>query len=371
MKEIRQIIASYDRFKASGLKMALASVVQIEESSYRRIGARMLVCANGEWSGGISGGCLEGDALRRSQKAIQDGKSTTVIYDTMEDDQNQIGVGLGCNGKIEVLFSPINPKDSDNEVEKLRSVVQKNNPAILLKLISSSEGKEIGNTKLIDLENRDASFAGLSDTQVHKAIEEVRINRRPQILHFKDAHSGAVEILVEYLRPETRLVILGDNYDVLAMAGLANEIGWELHVVGRKRKISKAIYAKCNKLYEYEHIEQVPITEFTAVVLMTHDYNWDKKLLPIVLSKNPAYVGMLGPKKRVLKINEELEGLDLKSISIFHSPVGLDIGAETPEEIAVSIAAEIIAVMRNRKGEKLKFREGTIHNRKTKIHVAG
>jgi xanthine/CO dehydrogenase XdhC/CoxF family maturation factor len=119
MKEIMLIVQLYERLKMSSTDMALASVVNIEESSYRRVGARMLVSAQGEWTGGISGGCLEGDALIKAQSAIHHNAPSIVRYDTMDDDDNQIGIGLGCNGIIDVLFTPIDISDAENEIELL------------------------------------------------------------------------------------------------------------------------------------------------------------------------------------------------------------------------------------------------------------
>src|SRR5882757_1075035 len=108
MKEIKAIIKAYDEADKTAVKLALATVVRVEGSSYRRTGARMLVMDNGVWIGGISGGCLEGDALKRSRLAIKNSRSTLITYDTTEDDAYQIGVGLGCNGIIDVLFTPLN-----------------------------------------------------------------------------------------------------------------------------------------------------------------------------------------------------------------------------------------------------------------------
>ncbi len=107
MKEIKSILSLYNKLKSSNEKAAIAQVVRVEESSYRREGARMLVFESGVFEGGISGGCLEGDALKRSQMAILKEKPSIVTYDTSKDDENQIGVGLGCNGIIDVLISPI------------------------------------------------------------------------------------------------------------------------------------------------------------------------------------------------------------------------------------------------------------------------
>src|SRR5437870_12934040 len=116
MKEIRSIINAYNKIDFTSVKAALATVVRVEGSSYRRTGARMLVLDNGTYLGGISGGCLEGDALRRAQKAIIQDKPSIITYDTTQDDGHQIGVGLGCNGIIDVLFMPLHNEDENNPV---------------------------------------------------------------------------------------------------------------------------------------------------------------------------------------------------------------------------------------------------------------
>ena len=114
--------------------------------------------------------------------------------------------------------------------------------------------------------------------------------------------------------------------------------------------------------YEFEEFEKVALDEYTAVVLMTHDYNWDKTILTKVIDQDIPYLGMLGPKKRMVKMQDDLSLDDLDEKVHFHSPVGLDIGAESPEEIALAIAAEIVAVFRNKSGKSLKFKKGVIHD---------
>jgi len=364
LKEIRKILETYDGADHTVEKFALAVVVNVEESSYRRIGARMLVSSNGQWMGGISGGCLEGDALRRSQQAIYNNQASRVVYDTMEDDSSQIGVGLGCNGRLEVLFLPIDRNDENNPIEQLRKVNEMNAPAIMLITIDSVKTRSwLGASHLVVEDLNDLSFCRLDGSELSTAIVDTRIKRRPQIIQINNEEKEELKVLVEFIRPETRLVIVGDNYDVLAMTGIAQELGWEIYIVGRKKKMSKTLYSIAKAVFEYEEMDQVPIDEYTAVILMSHDYNWDKTLLPRILDQKPPYVGMLGPKKRLVKMKGDLDMDELDDIQFFHSPVGLDIGAESPEEIALSIAAEVIATFRNRKGSPLKLRDGTIHIR--------
>ncbi len=343
----------------------MASVVNVEESSYRRIGARMLVNSNGKWIGGISGGCLEGDALRRSRLAIYKNEPSTVIYDTMEDDNHQIGIGLGCNGKLEVLFTPIDHSDKNNPIEKLRAITLKNEPCILLKVIDvTSDASLLGVSKIAqpDLENLD--FCDIDKNTLRSLVKETRLQRRPQIVKLKNNNEEQLKLLVEFIRPETKIIIIGDNYDVNALVDIATNLGWDIHLVGKLNKLSKSTFSKTKKVYDYNDYNQIPIDDYTAVVLMSHDYNLDKKILLKVLAQNPAYIGMLGPKKRKEKMKIEL-GIkdDLTSVSHFYSPIGLDIGAESPEEIALAIAAEIVACLRKRSGGFLKDRSGTIHER--------
>ncbi len=362
MKEIRNIIAKYQRSNRNEERLALATVVKIEQSSYRRIGARMLVSSNGTWIGGISGGCLEGDALKRSQKAIFNAKASIVVYDTLDDEDRNIGVGLGCNGRIEVLFVPIDFTDSNNPVELLINHVNQQKPSIILNLIDCPKDTlKLGHSKLL-AEAMDAdSYLGIPNEFLKKKIEEVRIKRRPQIIGYEHPAYGKIQVLVEYLRPEYKLVIIGDNYDVLAMIGLAKEMGWEIMVVGRTSKMSKQLVKEAHAIYEYEAFHEIKTDEFTSILLMTHDFEWDRKLIPSIIEKNPPYIGMLGPKKRLEKMSEAL-GLALDKLPNFYSPMGLDIGAETPEEIALSVLAEILSLFRSRDGSSLKFRQGTIHD---------
>lgn len=353
----------YDATDHSNEKLALASVVNVEASSYRRIGARMLVSSSGHWVGGISGGCLEGDALKRSRKAIFNNTASIVVYDTMDDDQNEIGIGLGCNGRIEVLFTPIDPENKNNPIEQLRTMEQSDEPSILLKIVGGSEPNSLlGFSKLIVQEVDASSFCGIPNEKLNTAIKAVEQSRRPSIIEFETSENQQLKVLIEYIRPETKLVIVGDNYDVSALVGIADELGWECHIVGRRKKISKKIFEVAKVVYEYEDFAKISMNDYTAVVLMTHDYNWDKKILPQVIEKELPYIGMLGPKKRMIKMQDDLALDALDQISYFYSPVGLDIGAESPEEIALAIAAEIVAAFRHKGGKSLKYKKGVIHD---------
>jgi xanthine dehydrogenase accessory factor len=363
LKEIRRILQEYDQIDFISEKAALASVVNVEESSYRRIGARMLVRSNGIWTGGISGGCLERDALKRSQMAIFKNEATRVVYDTMDDDENQIGVGLGCNGRIEVVFTPINPEDENNELEQLRRIISADQPAIMLKVIEAEEDSGLLGEHLLveDFENVPA-FAGIGTAGLAGYVQEALDKRKPRLFNC-DTAAGPLKLLVEFIRPETRLIIIGDNYDVGAMLGIAKELGWETYLVGKRKKLTKEMYELANKVVEYEEAHELPVHDYTAVMLMSHDYNKDKWMLPVFAAKKPRYMGMLGPKKRLHKMQGDLPEVDFDTLPFLFSPTGLEIGAESPSEIALSIAAEVVATFREKPGGFLRDKAGTIHER--------
>lgn len=368
MKEIRNIIETYKNLDHSTEKVALASVVNVEESAYRRIGARMLVRSSGLWVGGISGGCLEGDALRRSQQAIFRNKPSLVVYDTMEDDKNQIGVGLGCNGRIEVLLSPVDPEDPDNEIEMLKKIENADGPSLMLKVIDAGRAPELlGKNLLVYPVSDDVDFAGIGRDQLKACLAEVIDKKKPRIFEVNSDTAGEIKLLVEFIRPETRLVIVGDNYDVNAMVDLASVMGWETTVVGKAKKLSADVFKKASAIVDKADASTVAVNDYTAVILMSHDYKTDKTLLPVFLEKRPAYIGMLGPKKRFVKIENELGTLTEEDLELIYSPTGLEIGAESPQEIALSILSEIVAVFRGKTGTSLKHKEGTIHEREQMV----
>lgn len=365
MKEIRNIIQAYSDVDWSKEKAALATVVSVEESAYRRIGARMFVRNSGDWIGGISGGCLEGDALKRAQIAILKDAPSIVVYDTMDDDAHQIGVGLGCNGRIEVLFVPIDPNDSQNPIEQLKLIVKRRESSILYQLINSNNQSELG---LLN-ENKEA-FANELNIDFEKLLSLTDIvleKKKSKVFSVKNQEGLGQDILVEFIRPELKLILVGDNYDVNAFVGIADELGWDIHIIGLLRKIGKHIFDKSREVLSYDQAIDIKVDDYTAIVLMSHDYDKDMRMLSQFMPLNPPYMGMLGPKKRMLKMQNDLQktdvDLDLDAVHFFYSPVGLDIGAESPEEIALSITAEILTVFRKRSGSHLKFREGTIHER--------
>ncbi|HRI19418.1 MAG TPA: XdhC family protein [Panacibacter sp.] len=363
MKEIKSIISAYSSIDFTSTKAALATVARVEGSSYRRAGARMLVLDNGTYLGGISGGCLEGDALRRAQKAIAQDKPSIITYDTTQDDGAQIGVGLGCNGIIDVLFTPLNKDDKNNPVELLSTLTETRTPKVVVTITASKENLLGKNFMYENDEQFSKTFAmpgilALVLEDLHRCMEK----QSSATISYNNAD---VKLFIEVLLPVTHLVLYGGNYDIYSMSKCATELGWNVTVVMNVLKAGKPLYDIGVKLMNNKGAEKPAIDAWTAVVLMAHDYKTDLSNLQQMLSAETRYIGLLGPRKRSQKMFDAMmndgNAVSEENMQRIFSPAGLDIGAATPEEIALSICAEIRSVFAGRNGNSLRLREGTIY----------
>ncbi|MEO7767806.1 MAG: XdhC family protein [Ferruginibacter sp.] len=372
MKEIKAIIQAYDNIEIGITNAALATVVRVEGSSYRRTGARMLVLDNGVWVGGISGGCLEGDALKRARLAIKKSVSTLITYDTTDEDAYQIGVGLGCNGIIDVLFTPLNFQDKNNPVEILKTCVVANRQTHVLITITRLEGDwtSIKNGDTIQFKGADSLDIFGNEALAKQIIDSIALQlpeskSMPKNFLLKDGRM--IEAFIEILPPEINMVIMGYQYDVYPFTRLFKEIGWRVTIVANPQKLNSKITAIADEVVLPENFNLLLVDEYTALVLMSHDYRVDKYNLPKALATKAPYIGILGPRIRSERLLRELpeEGYSIteKDRNRIYAPVGLDIGAVTPEEIALSVAAEMRAIISKRNGSFLRLRNSSIHER--------
>lgn len=372
MKEIKAIIKAYDEANKTSIGLALATVVRVEGSSYRRTGARMLIMDNGTWVGGISGGCLEGDALKRAQLAIRKSTPTLITYDTTEDDPYQIGVGLGCNGMIDVLLTPLNVNDKSNPVEVLKHCIEASRETHILLTITKVSGQwdriqEGQVIKYTDIKSLNSLGDDLAAQALNKAVlKQITIGHSaPYYLELEDGRK--LGCFIEILPPEISMILIGHQYDVYPLSRLIKEIGWRLTIVAEPQKINPHIIAIADEVVTPANFGNIFTDAYTAIILMAHDYKTDKNNLPKALATAAPYVGMLGPRVRSEKIWRELaeEGqvAATENMDRIHAPVGLDIGAVTPEEIALSLIAEVKAALSDRDGRFLRLRTTVIHSR--------
>lgn len=361
MKEIRAIVDAWKSIDLQETRAALVTVVRVEGSSYRRAGARMLVLEDGTYLGGISGGCLEGDALRRAQKGIALGRPSVITYDTTQDDDYQIGVGLGCQGVIDVLFSPLGRDDAGCPLRILARVTDCREPVVVVTVTASSEPALTGRTCVYQQE--DSRCCGLPARLADDMAADIR-----QALAERASRSvvyGDTRVFIEVILPAIHIVAYGGNYDIRTLLNQASELGWDSTVVLNTVRADKRLVAAATMVADSKKGPAPRIDNYTAVLLMSHDYRTDTENLKRVLSSSASYIGLLGPRKRAVRIFDELaaEGrwLSEDELRRIYAPAGLDIGAATPEEIALSILAEIRGHFAGRDGASLRLRQGSIY----------
>lgn len=360
MKELGDIVQAYEKAQRLGLKMALATVVQVEGSSYRRPGARMLVTEDGQFTGAISGGCLEGDALRKAALAINQGKKKLVVYDTTDEDDAKLGVQLGCNGIVRILFEPI---DTTNEllIHSFREINASREPSVLVTGYHPDHGSHWG-TMMVD------TIQEKYKEQLEPIFKAVLESKRSEHLTI-ETDNGPQVLFIEYAAPAISLIIVGAGNDTMPLETMARLIGWSTTVVdGRPTHANSIRFGLANQILvgkPEELIHQLNFDQRTAIVLMTHNYNYDLAMLAALKNAQLPYIGLLGPAAKRDRLLNDLanSGVHFSESQLNHifGPTGLDIGAETAAEIALSVCAEIMAVIEGKQPQHLKWKNSPIH----------
>ena len=375
MKELQEIIKKYDVASQKNIKSALVTVVHLDGSSYRRPGARMLVNDDGRITGAISGGCLEGDALKKALFAISEQKNTLFTYDTSKEDDSEMGIHLGCEGLIQVLFESIDSEKEENPIQLLSKALAVRQKAVLVTLfdLDNNQNVQYGTCLLLE---ENGTLSGKIPLQqfedaVLKDITDVMQNGESV---FKQYKSGDVSVTAffEFLHPPVSLVVLGAGNDAIPLMKFADVLGWDFRIVDRRdTHANKERYPTASQILVANPdvaLEHLAYDNRTFFVLVTHSYKCDYYMLKSLCAAAVPYIGILGPKKKLHRMLEEIqhnEGIHLNAdkVATIYGPTGLDIGAETPEEIALSIIAEIQAVLTGKMGGMLKTKNEVIHSR--------
>ncbi|UKT62258.1 XdhC family protein [Pedobacter mucosus] len=363
MKEIKDILISYARAEKEGKKTALATVVKVEGSSYRRPGARMLITEDGILTGAISGGCLEGDALRKALSAILQQENKLITYDTTDEDDAKFGVQLGCNGIVHILFEPIKNDLELNPITFLKGLLEKRENAVLVTLFSLAGNQHPGTNMLYTKAKQIGSLNNINNN-IEIDCLSVLESKTSEFKKYS-FETAEIDAFIEFIAPPITLIIAGAGNDVQPLVDFANILGWEITIVdGRPTHANISRFPLADQIIvsKPENVfSQVNIDVQTAFVLMTHNYNYDLEMLGLLLKKDVSYIGVLGPKKKLQRMFDELEFDVAQNVDHVYGPVGLDIGAETSEEIAISIVAEIKSVFAKSSGKALKEKTLPIH----------
>lgn len=333
--EFKKIVKEYKLAKNAKKRCVLATVVALDGSSYRRPGVRMLILEDGKMIGAVSGGCVEKEVLFQARSVFETTKAKLMTYDGR--------YRLGCEGVLYILLEPFSP--NEELIEAFEKTIFERKSFTL----RTSYQKEFG--------------------ELNHFGTQIYLNSKPFSLHPETYEQANALHFDQAMQPCNRLLIIGGEHDAVQLAHFALGMGWEVSVaVTPKEAKTELDFPGIDTLLNYEP-EQLPvegIDNHTAIVLMTHSYAKDLKYLMILKKTRPLYLGLLGPAKRREKLLSALfehdMNIELDFIENIHGPAGLNIGAETPQEIAISILSEILTVMRKTQPFMLKDKEKSIHH---------
>lgn len=371
MSEAAEVLEAISSWQGRGRKVALATIVRVRGSTYRRPGARLLVADDGSMVGNLSGGCLEGEVQGLARDVMDSGRPQLALYDLTADDEVVWGWGLGCNGAIEVFIEPA--AKAAEIADALRTAMLEERPIAVVTVLESSVPEvDVGARSLLEDGGMSGSLGRNDvDEAVGPAVRTAIASGESQTQDVALA-DGDVRVFIEVIEPPLRLLVCGAGHDAVPLVHAASSLGWRVVVADdRESLLSRERFESAREFVLTEPSKvaaEAAVDERTYAVVMTHNYLRDKDYLKALLDSDAAYVGMLGPRARLERLLDELasEGVvvgDARAGRKLHGPAGLDLGAEGPEEIAAAIVAEVLAVSRDRKGGFLKEREIPIHSR--------
>jgi xanthine/CO dehydrogenase XdhC/CoxF family maturation factor len=362
MHELHSILDVWRNLEESNRNAVLATVVHVKGSAYRRPGARMLILPDGTRMGSISGGCLEGDVSRKAWWFTDGGRPSVRIYDTSSDEDAVWEFGLGCNGVIQVMLERVESDSTRQALEFLDACRASRRQAVMATVIRTSRSAQYQVGRRLFIDHAGGSSGGLKGSPLASGLQpyiEQTVHARKSRL----VHMAGCEVFVEWIGPAVPLVVFGAGHDAIPVVQIARQLGWHVTVAdGRPSYAASARFPDAHHVVLMkapDFLAGIDITPESVVVLMTHNFPQDAKLLRQILPARPRYLGLLGPKKRADSLFAEL-GVRPETVDA-HAPVGLDIGADTPEGIALSIVAEIQAELAGRPGMKLRHRLDPIH----------
>ena len=370
MKELQKIVSEAERARAAGKAVALATVVGIEGSAYRLPGARMLI-VDGRWiAGSISGGCLEDDVVLRAREALAKNEPIVAVYDTTSDDDVVFGVGLGCKGVITILIEPISqPSEGVDFIGFAGKCLEERTTGMAATVIRSDGQARPGSHVLL---RDDVQLSDIGDRVLEEAIAEaMREQSDDTALLDLPMEKGTALVFLERIEPPTPLVVFGAGHDAMPVVRFAKDLGWHVTLVDHR-----PAYATIERFPGVDRIvigsradaaPKLALDAGTLALVMTHNYLRDLEWLQMLLPSPVRYLGLLGPRRRTDQLLGDLREKGItpsaEQVERLYAPVGLDIGSEGPAEVALSILAEMQAVMTRHRGGHLRERKRPIHQR--------
>jgi xanthine dehydrogenase accessory factor len=369
--ELRAVLDACARTRRRGSRAALATVVCVEGSSYRRPGARMVVTEDGLTTGSLSAGCLEHDVSERAARVMAGCRPELAVYDTRSEADIVWGTGVGCRGLVQVLIEPAGSPGAWQQIDFLEACLARRERGVMVTVFRVDGAAELcpGSRLMVDGSGElvDGHMVPALVLAVLGDAREALVSGKTAVREYALGDSGRMAVLIEVIDPPVSLVIFGSGADVVPVVELARTLGWSTTVFDTSARATSRQRFTCADSVRFcrpEDAGTISLNSRDVALLMTHNYLHDLELLKLLLLSPVCYIGCLGPRRRTERLLSELAGkltLDEEQTRRVFAPVGLDLGAEQPEEIAMSIVAEVCATLHGRRGGSLRERAEPIH----------
>lgn len=343
---VLRILESFERWRATGRPLVMATVYETLGSTYTKAGHRILIDANGDYQGLVSGGCLEGDLAQRATQAVADGRPIAVSYDLRDEADDLFGLGVGCNGLLRVFLQPLDASHGYEPFASIAARLREHGPSVVATVIESAtpETSEAGGTLVWTPEH--AREFGLDRPAVERlGTVAANVAAAGRAVLEQSDQDGLV--LYAPLKPIPRLLVLGAGLDAVPLVAMAATLGWRVWVADhRPAYIERGGFEAAEQarvIDPAELGESHALESFDAVIVMSHHLMTDETYLRQLADAQVRYVGVLGPPKRKARLLESLGEAGRRLAPRLRGPVGIDVGADSPESIALSILAELQA----------------------------
>ena len=350
------IVKSFQQLRESEKDFVLATIIETKGSTYRKPGARLLITRNGKFYGLLGGGCFEADLLEHALKIFESKEDTSLFYDMRGPEDLVWGLGLGCNGAVRIRLEYLSAENNFQPLSLIHQALESEQKNIVASICESSHP---------DIKQGQHFFIGseASPTSPKHIPEEILITASQALESGKSSlqsfnlNGQEIQVFFSAVIPPVRLLVIGGGPDSVPVVKTAKQLGWNISVVdyrdGYTRPENFPDADSVHKATPEDLTKTIDIEKLDAIVLMTHKFEYDLRYLKNFVNSQVSYIGLLGPTARKNELLKSLEQFPDNFVEKVYGPVGIDIGGELPEEIALSLIAEIQAVLHGRDGAHL------------------
>jgi xanthine/CO dehydrogenase XdhC/CoxF family maturation factor len=338
---VRQIIETFETWRATGAPLVLATVYDTLGSTYSKPGQSILIAANGDYRGLVSGGCLEGDLAERARAAVATDRPIAVTYDLRDEADEIFGLGVGCNGLLRVFLQPLTVARAYQPFAAVAERLKGRGASGLATVIESDDPSLPIGTTVLSHGSASNAFGPSDCERLLSGARDIAGARTARL-----ERAGGVEVLYAPLIPIPRVLVLGAGLDAVPLVAMAAELGWLVTVADHRpaylqrsgfEAADRAVLVETKSLLR----ASLDVAAFDAVIVMSHHLPTDREYLRQLADVETRFVGLLGPRARRERLLTELGEAGRPLHDRLHGPVGLDIGADSPESIALSILAQL------------------------------